>query len=503
MARRGARLSVQAWLVSTFVTAGSVLYLAQPVSASHCKNLQKYGETGQDSGRIDTARGVRGLIYVNGFDTDPAKNGQVMSIRALYVRKDSTKINNVEVGWHTQDPEGSQNFVTNLAWFVDDDYHHSHFYGGASDPKKPEPDRNHLFAAKDQDGDTLWTITYDSDRDGTGEQIGPKIDLSFNRGTPWTAAEVWCEQDSAYSHFRQLESFTVQGGDWKEFASLTAGPIQNNPHYAFDPQSPTSHRFVRVDGSQRNLTDAEADLVAPPSPAPEPSPTSRGFCNHGWEPECYVPEPPPPSPSPPPPSPSPSPSPTPPPPAVLFSDGFETGDFSNWTSNTGLVAQQQERYSGSWAARGTSANGTTWAFRTLSSTYSELYLRIRFKVVSQGSSSTLNMMKLRTSSGTSLLGLYRHYNGRLGYRNDIAANATTSSTVVTTGVWHTVQIRVRVDGTAGVTETWLDGVRIGDLSRAEDFGTTPIGRIQIGENSSGRTYDVAIDDVATSTGFIG
>jgi len=42
---------------------------------------------------------------------------------------------------------------------------------------------------------------------------------------------------------------------------------------------------------------------------------------------------------------------------------------------------------------------------------------------------------------------------------------------------------------------WLDGVRINDLSRTEGLGGTAIGRIQLGDNSTGRTYDVAFDNV--------
>src|SRR5919106_676048 len=91
--------------------------------------------------------------------------------------------------------------------------------------------------------------------------------------------------------------------------------------------------------------------------------------------------------------------------AALFSDGFETGNFANWTSNSGLVAQQQQVYQGAWAARGTTTSAATWAYKTLGSTHTELHYRIRFKVVSQGASSTVNLLKLRTATGTALFGL--------------------------------------------------------------------------------------------------
>jgi chitodextrinase len=188
--------------------------------------------------------------------------------------------------------------------------------------------------------------------------------------------------------------------------------------------------------------------------------------------------------------------------AALFSDGFEAGNLASWTSNTGLVAQQQEVYQGAWAARGTTTSAATWAYKTLGSTHAELYYRIRFKVLSQGASSTVNLLKLRTATGTALFGLFRNASGNLGYRNEVAAVSTTSTIPVSTGVWHEIQVRVRINGASGESETWFDGVRITSLSKVENFGTTPIGRLQIGENSTGKVYDVAFDNVVASTSFI-
>ena len=63
-------------------------------------------------------------------------------------------------------------------------------------------------------------------------------------------------------------------------------------------------------------------------------------------------------------------------------------------------------------------------------------------------------------------------------------------------------MHVVINGASSQTETWLDGVRINPLSLTESLGTSPIGRIQLGENSTGRTYDVAFDTVDLSTAFI-
>jgi hypothetical protein len=181
----------------------------------------------------------------------------------------------------------------------------------------------------------------------------------------------------------------------------------------------------------------------------------------------------------------------------LFADDFESGGWSKRTSNAGLTVQQQQVFSGSWAARANSTGAATWAYKRLDATQTSLYYRIRFKLISQAS--TVNLLKFRTASGGSLLGVYVASNHRLSYRNDVSQQSVTSTTDVSTGVWHTLQVHVVVNGAASQTETWLDDVPVGQLSRTESLGPDPVGRIQLGENSTGRTYDVAFDDVVADT----
>jgi hypothetical protein len=190
---------------------------------------------------------------------------------------------------------------------------------------------------------------------------------------------------------------------------------------------------------------------------------------------------------------------------ALFIDGWETGDTSRWTSTAGLAVQQQHVLSGWYAGRGTSTGSAAWAYKTLSSTQYDLYYQLRFKLLSKDAN-TLYLQRFRTSNGTSILGLYVSNTGKLGYRNDAGARSTTSTIAVTTGQWHTLQAHIRIDAassTAGLVEVWYDGTRIDALSKAEPLGTTPVGRVQVGENSTGRAYDVAFDDVIVDVNAIG
>jgi len=99
-------------------------------------------------------------------------------------------------------------------------------------------------------------------------------------------------------------------------------------------------------------------------------------------------------------------------------------------------------------------------------------------------------------------GVYVSSLGNLAYRNDLTAVSTVSSTPVTVGTWHELQLRAQIAGPDGAVEVFYDGARVAQLSRVDALGTDAISRIQLGENLTGRTYDVAYDDVVLNTAYI-
>jgi acid phosphatase type 7 len=184
---------------------------------------------------------------------------------------------------------------------------------------------------------------------------------------------------------------------------------------------------------------------------------------------------------------------------VVFADGFESGTMGSWSSNTGIAIQQLDVYAGVWAARMTSTGAQTWAYEQLPATYTDIAYSLAVKVASQGANS-LNLLKFRTATGTAIGGVYLSSTGALAVRNDVSAVSTSSQTVVSRGVWHTIKMHVIIGGAAGsLTEVWLDGARVAALTTGNSLGTTPVGRVQLGENSTGRTYDVAFDNVEVTT----
>jgi hypothetical protein len=186
--------------------------------------------------------------------------------------------------------------------------------------------------------------------------------------------------------------------------------------------------------------------------------------------------------------------------APIFSDGFESGDLSAWTTQGGLVVQNADAFTGTWAAEGI-ATGTETAYlwKTLPTGLNDVYFRIRFKLISN-SATTVYLERFRTgTTATSLLGVYVSSTGKLGMRNDLTAVATTSPVAVSLGQWHTLQVRVTIADTASQVATTLDGTPVAALTSTQSLGTTPVSRVQLGENATGKSYDVRFDDVGVDT----
>jgi fibronectin type 3 domain-containing protein len=188
---------------------------------------------------------------------------------------------------------------------------------------------------------------------------------------------------------------------------------------------------------------------------------------------------------------------------LVFSDGFETGNLSKWTTNGGLTVQSVVKHTGTYGAQGNTTNGATYAKKLLATTYTDGYFRIWFYLAS-GYTAQVNVLRYRTAADASIGYLYVATTGKLTMKSDISAVITTSATSVTSNAWHALELHLVVNGTSSSTEVWLDNVKVNDLSLSgQNWGTTPIGKVQIGEVQSGRTYNVTFDDVAFDTAQIG
>jgi hypothetical protein len=190
----------------------------------------------------------------------------------------------------------------------------------------------------------------------------------------------------------------------------------------------------------------------------------------------------------------------------VFSDGFETGDLSGWTTSTGLTVQSSTVRSGGYAAEGSSSTGVTNAKKTLpGGPYPDAYARVAFTAQTQTAQVTL--LRLRDTAVGNGGFVYLTSTGKLGFRSDALSGGTTSAVVPGPG-WHVLELHLQVGsapGGLGTVEVWLDGVLVPDLSStAIDIGTSAIGVLQVGDTATSTTgWDIVFDDAAFGTDRLG
>jgi hypothetical protein len=187
--------------------------------------------------------------------------------------------------------------------------------------------------------------------------------------------------------------------------------------------------------------------------------------------------------------------------AADFADGFDSGNLSLWNSSGGLAPTTTDVRTGTYAMEGNTTTGNTFAKKTLGTTYTDVHMRLGYKLKSQASQ--VNLLRVRDSAGTSLAYLYLDTSGRLNVHSD-ATNTNLTSTFVPGPGWHALEWHVILNGGASTVEVWVDGVSVAALtSTSVTLGAGPVGVLQIGETQTGRTYDVVFDDVAVSSSRIG
>ena len=114
------------------------------------------------------------------------------------------------------------------------------------------------------------------------------------------------------------------------------------------------------------------------------------------------------------------------------------------------------------------------------------------------------MLRVRTAKGKILASLNVNASNKLVLKNVWTRGTRTSALVVTPGTFVDLQLHVLVNGASGLGEAWAGGVRVDDISGAQDFGTVGVGQVVLGRNDTASTsMDVVFDDVVISTTFVG
>jgi hypothetical protein len=176
----------------------------------------------------------------------------------------------------------------------------------------------------------------------------------------------------------------------------------------------------------------------------------------------------------------------------IFSDDFSSGNFSNWTSFTLLTIDNANGSPSVPSARAQVTNQSASAYRDLPSTMTTACASVNVNV---SSGSGFDLFRLRTATNGAIIKVAMTPAGTLQIRSDFGATTQNSGVQLGTG-WHNVELC----GTVGSTSTWdlyRDGVKIVN-AWAANTGTTPIGRIQIGDTVA-KTFTVNFDNVVMDT----
>ncbi|MET7419770.1 fibronectin type III domain-containing protein [Dactylosporangium sp. NPDC005555] len=179
----------------------------------------------------------------------------------------------------------------------------------------------------------------------------------------------------------------------------------------------------------------------------------------------------------------------------VFYEGFESGDLAQWTPADGLELQSGIVHTGDQAARAAGEGTLAYGYKTLANSYQELWMQGWVYVLNRTTS--VNVLGFRVGTGASIVNVYIDASGRVALRNNIGGVTTYGTAKIALGGWHRLVLHAKLgDGTVDVA---LDGVPVPGLTlTGQNLGTAPISRVQIGESTAGRTYDVVLDDITVS-----
>jgi len=196
---------------------------------------------------------------------------------------------------------------------------------------------------------------------------------------------------------------------------------------------------------------------------------------------------------------------------TIFSDGFESGDFSAWTSyyqGTGntLQVSSVDKHHGNYSLR--AVNGGTdenWVRKDVGS-QSTLYTRFYIKVTNLGLS-TVVLYHAADVGYFTCVWITSSGNLRLRYYDGGSTYTVTSSTTLSTNTWYCLEFKAVKSTTAGEYRVYLDGSEVTDLTQTnKNNGSGGIDFIRVGSAcgyQSSNSLAVYIDCVVVADTYIG
>jgi hypothetical protein len=178
----------------------------------------------------------------------------------------------------------------------------------------------------------------------------------------------------------------------------------------------------------------------------------------------------------------------------VFGDDFASGSLAGWTFATNLVIDGARGAPAAPSARGAPSGQAAYAYRELGAGLTSVCMSLRVDLQAQQGTG-VDLARLRTAGGGPVAKVFVNTTGTLMIRSDFAGTQRSSGVALGTG-WHAIELC----GSVGAASTWTlsrDGIVIVNAWQA-DVGTTPVGRVQIGDTAS-KTWTANFDDVAVET----
>ena len=177
---------------------------------------------------------------------------------------------------------------------------------------------------------------------------------------------------------------------------------------------------------------------------------------------------------------------------TVFSDDFSSADFTNWTAVTGLSIDPGVGRVAPPSAKAQSVAAPAFASKQLPTTLGTVCMSMNVNATSLDASTSV-LLRLRTSANGPIIRVFA-LTGILRLRSDVSAAQRSSGVALGTG-WHSIELCGTV-GTSGSWDLYRDGVEIVS-DWVANTGTTPVGRVEIGDNGA-KTYTVNFDDVVVT-----
>jgi hypothetical protein len=189
---------------------------------------------------------------------------------------------------------------------------------------------------------------------------------------------------------------------------------------------------------------------------------------------------------------------------AVFSDGFESGDFSAWTQvQTGgdgkAVVQSAIVRTGQLAAQlSETANSGSKAYvrKTFASAQLDLTASGDFQVVQQGASGgNVPFFRFLDPTSARVISLYRQNDstGTIGVTYGGSHFSTTGRLAL--GAWGNVSLHTIVSGTASTVEVRLNGTLVYQSTSAS-LGTAGVSTVQLGNDTAAQAGTVVADTIS-------